>query len=239
MKVLVAGATGEVGKCLVHELFHRPEITEIHLLLRRPVLSSCNNSPVEQAISQASGKTHVNWAAYHSKLVEHVVDFDLLNQAELPANLEKGFCCLGTTIKVAGSKQAFQKVDLDYVVNFAELAKKSGCDHFSVVSSIGADESSNNFYLHTKGKMEQALLKMNWPSLNIFRPSLLLAKRSEFRLEEELGALAFKAFNPLLFGPLSQYRAIKTQQVAKAMVHHAFKSNTGVNMIKNKEMTQL
>lgn len=244
MKVLVAGATGEVGKCLAHEFFQRPEITEIHLILRRPVLSSPKASPVEQQANQSTANTDTYWAAYQSKLVEHVVGFDQLNQTVLPQDFasspSKAFCCLGTTIKAAGSKQAFQKVDLDYVVAFAELAKDSGCDHFSVVSSIGANESSNNFYLHTKGKMEQALMTMNWPSLNIFRPSLLLAKRKDFRLGEELGALAMKALNPLLIGPLSQYRAIKTQQVAKAMISHALDGKgLGIQILKNREMNQL
>lgn len=136
----------------------------------------------------------------------------------IPSGINNAFCCLGTTMKKAGSKEAFLKVDLDMVINFAKKAKAAGIDRFAVVSSIGANPKSNNFYLRTKGQVEEELKKIGFERLVIVRPSLLLGKRKEKRLGEDIGKLIYNVFKFLFIGPLKKYRGIMDEDVAKAMI---------------------
>lgn len=131
------------------------------------------------------------------------------------------FCCLGTTIKKAGSKEQFSKVDLGYPLKIAEIAEKKGIPGYLVISSIGADAESSNFYLRTKGEMEKALFKLDFQYLVVLRPSLLLGKRSESRFMEEAAKAAASALKFLFRGNLRKYRAIEAEKVAKAMVEFA------------------
>jgi uncharacterized protein YbjT (DUF2867 family) len=121
-------------------------------------------------------------------------------------------------MKKAGSKQAFLKVDLDMVVDFATKAKAAGINRFAVVSSIGADTKSKNFYLNTKGKVEEQLKEVGFERLVIVRPSLLLGKRNEKRFGEDMGRVLYSVFKFLFIGPLKKYRGIQASDVAKAMV---------------------
>jgi|SRR5690554_12625 len=136
----------------------------------------------------------------------------------IPPNVKYAYCCLGTTMKKAGSKQAFLKVDLDMVVDFATKAKAAGINRFAVVSSIGADTKSKNFYLNTKGKVEEQLKEVGFERLVIVRPSLLLGKRNEKRFGEDMGRVLYSVFKFLFIGPLKKYRGIQASDVAKAMV---------------------
>ncbi len=131
------------------------------------------------------------------------------------------FCCLGTTIKKAGSKENFRKVDMEFPVKIAEIASKNEVPNFILVSSIGADPKSSNFYLKTKGEAEEAIQKSGFKKLVILRPSMLLGKRKEFRLLEEAGKLVMFPLKFILKGRLRKYRAIDAERVAKAMVKFA------------------
>src|SRR5690606_24320068 len=119
------------------------------------------------------------------------------------------FCCLGTTIKKAGSQNAFRRVDYDYPVALGKLAKSAGAKRFLVISAMGADARSNIFYSRVKGQMEEALKKMEFPALHIFQPSLLLGKRDEFRLGEKAASVLAPAISPLLRGKMKKYKPIE------------------------------
>ncbi len=152
-----------------------------------------------------------------------VIVTDLENLDSLADNI-KGhdlFCCLGTTIKKAGSKENFRKVDLEFPVKIAEIASKNKVPNFILISSIGADPQSSNFYLKTKGEAEEAIQKSGFKKLVILRPSMLLGKRKEFRLLEEAGKLVMLPLKFILKGRLRKYRAIDAERVAKAMVKFA------------------
>ncbi|PKP39053.1 MAG: oxidoreductase [Bacteroidetes bacterium HGW-Bacteroidetes-15] len=136
----------------------------------------------------------------------------------IPSDVNYAFCCLGTTMSKAGSKEAFLKVDLNMVVDFAKKAKEAGINRFALVSSIGANPKSSNFYLRTKGQAEEELKKIGFERLVIVRPSLLLGKRNEKRVGEDIGKALYYIFRFLFIGPLRKYRGIMDEDVAKAMI---------------------
>ncbi|NHB67756.1 hypothetical protein G8O23_03565 [Bacteroidales bacterium M08MB] len=136
----------------------------------------------------------------------------------IPSEINYAFCCLGTTMRKAGSREAFRKVDFDMVVDFAQKAKTAGIERFAVVSSIGANPKSKNFYLKTKGQVEEELKKIGFARLVIVRPSLLLGKRNERRIAEDIGKVLYSIFSILFIGPLKKYKGIKDEDVAKAMI---------------------
>lgn len=213
--VLLVGASGEIGRRLTNKLIADNSIGEIHLVNRR--------------------KLNIN----HENVVEHLVDFEHLTEQSFNLSFDLAFCCLGSTIKQAGSEHAFFHVDHDHCVNFAQLALKHQCHNLSIISSLGANATSNNFYLQTKGKMEESIKSMDWPSLLIFRPSLLIGQRSEFRIGERLGGLIMKIIAPLMLGPLKQYRPINMDTVASAMCCLATTGNSGKRVIESQEIELL
>lgn len=146
---LVLGATGLIGKELVKIISENGEYQRVYLLVRRPI-------EVESDFCEVL-----------------IVDFDELNKYHEVFQVTDVFCCLGTTIKVAKTKEAFRKVDYEYPVEAAKLAKENGAEKFLIVSSMGADPKSLFFYSRVKGDVEVALKSLDLPSLHIFRPSLL------------------------------------------------------------------
>lgn len=190
-RACIMGASGLVGGELLSDLLHRPEYDRVTILVRRQM-------PIA-----------------HPKLEQKVVDFD-----HLPADAVQAddcFCCLGTTIKKAGSQAAFRQVDFEYPVAFAGLAKQSGARQFLIVTAMGADARSSIFYNRVKGEVEEALGQIGLPGLHIFRPSLLLGNRREFRLGESIAATVSPVIAPLLLGGLRKYRPIQGYVVARAM----------------------
>lgn len=153
--------------------------------------------------------------------LQNPVNPDILDGISPNTPCDHAFCCLGTTIKTAGSKSAFHAIDHDLCLDFARLAHASGCRHFLLISAIGANPVTRIFYNRTKGQLEQALRQLAFPRLSIFQPSLLLGKRPRFRLLEELGQKAVKLANPILHGPLSPFHPIPAATLAAAMHHIA------------------
>ena len=204
---IVLGATGLIGKKVTEHLLKNDAYSTVIILVRQTL--------------------NIN----HPKLKQHIFNYD-----EIDNTLLKGddlFCCLGTTIKTAGSKDAFRKVDLDYVVNVAKAAKENGINHFAVVSSMGADKQSNIFYNKTKGEMEEAIKSIGFDSTYIIRPSLLLGNRKEFRV----GELIVKFFMiSLSFLIPKKYRAIYDVQVALAMIHFMNQTERGFFVKENDEL---
>lgn len=193
--IVIAGATGEVGKRLVEKLIVQNPSTQIHVLVRK-------HSPL-----------------FHTQVQQHVVDFNDLEDSPLNAAFSLAICCLGTTIKQAGSEANFKRVDHDYVLSFARWAQHHGCREFAVISSVGANAKSDNFYLSVKGKMEHDLNQMKWDRLWLLRPSLLLGPRHEFRLGEYAGAILGRLISPFLLGSLSKYKPIHMLKVAQTLVN--------------------
>jgi uncharacterized protein YbjT (DUF2867 family) len=178
----------------------------------------------------------------HPKLEQHIVDFELLQYNEQSCGLLQAqdiFCCLGTTIKTAGSQEAFRNVDYNYPLNAAKIAFKNGVENFLLVSSNGADAHSKIFYSRIKGELENALKKIGFKSLLIFRPSLLLGKRSEGRTGEFVGKIIGNVLKPTLVGPLKKYRPIEAEVVARAMITAAKSGFKGVHVFESDEIQKI
>ena len=200
MKGLIIGATGATGKDLLAKLLEDEAFSEIHSFVRKPMSIS------------------------HPKLHAHVVDFDT---PEAWADLLHGdvaFSCLGTTLAVAGSKDAQWRVDYDYQYAFAEHCKNNGVPTFVLVSAAGAKAQSKLFYNHMKGALEEAVKKLNFPRLLIFQPSILIRSNSD-RSGENFTVKAFKFLNKL--GILKRYRPMPTEILAEKMLSAVYNSPKG------------
>ena len=200
-KSIVLGSTGLIGKHLLNYLGEKD--LSVIAITRRPIEDIPKNaSPM-------------------------IIDFDeFLDQGHLP-DCEHIYICLGTTIKKAGSQESFKKVDLDYCLDFANKARESGATTISLVTSVGANADSKNFYLKTKGKLENEIKAMGFDSVNIFQPGLLLGNRDEIRPLEFLGQYGSFLLNMVLFGSLKKYRSIEASKVANAMANST--KNNGIN----------
>jgi uncharacterized protein YbjT (DUF2867 family) len=168
----------------------------------------------------------------HAKLEQRVVDLGggaVETLADLP-HADDVFCCLGTTIRQAGSQAAFRRVDHDFVVGVARAGLRAGATQFLLVSAIGADPASRIFYSRVKGEAEAAVRQLPYRSVQIFRPSLLLGQRAEFRFGERVAMLAAPVMPLLLPGPLRRYRPIRAETVARAMLRIAREAPRGPNV---------
>ncbi len=199
---LIAGSTGLIGGHCLQLLLEHPAYAQVIALVRKP-------QPVK-----------------HPRYREIVTSFADLGSIP-PVSADDAFCALGTTIKKAGSKEAFRQVDHDAVANFAYWARAGEARCFCVVSSVGADSNSGSFYLAVKGEMEEGIAEQRFPRSHIFRPSVLLGDRQESRPREILGAGLLRLTAPLLIGPLREYRAIEGAKVAQAMVAAAQQNQPG------------
>lgn len=149
------------------------------------------------------------------KIIVQKIDFSALDTYPELFEVDHLFICLGTTIKKAGSKEKFKAVDLDLP---KEIAKQAKADKLVMISSIGANTNSSNFYLKTKGEAEKAVLEHGPSCTHIVRPSMLLGDRKESRLGETIGKVLLKLFDPLMLGPLKKYRGVYDEEVAMAML---------------------
>lgn len=200
MKGLIIGATGATGKDLLAKLLEDDTYSEVHCFVRKPMSIS------------------------HPKLHAHVVNFDT---PEAWADLLHGdvaFSCLGTTLAVAGSKDAQWRVDYDYQYAFAEHCKNNGVPTFVLVSAAGAKAQSKLFYNRMKGALEEAVKKLNFPRLLIFQPSILIRSNSD-RSGENFTVKAFKFLNKL--GILKRYRPMPTEVLAEKMLSAVYNSPKG------------
>jgi uncharacterized protein YbjT (DUF2867 family) len=211
--IVLAGSTGLIGQSVIKQLDHFD--CSATLLTRRPL----------NLIS-----------AQHKTIVTDFSDIDL-PQAE--SDRDAFLCALGTTIKTAGSKEAFAAIDFDLVKRLAQAAKQKGYEHFIVISSLGTTPSTNNFYLQTKAKMESALESCGFKSLAILRPSLLLGERQEFRLGEKVAEKASSLLMPLFKGKFSRYQPIHADSVARAMLALTLKPSEGVRIVESDEIRRL
>ncbi len=175
----------------------------------------------------------------HPKLEQLVVDFDDLKPAAPDMVADDVFCCLGTTIKKAGSKEAFYKVDHTYVVELARVTAAKGATQFLVVSSMGANAHAMIFYNKVKGQMEQDVQQLGLETVHIFRPSLLLGEREETRSGEEIASKVMLPLSNLMVGPLKKYKPIAGETVAQAMLQAASLNQHGVYIHPSDEIARL
>jgi uncharacterized protein YbjT (DUF2867 family) len=206
---VVAGATGLVGQALVRRLVADSGWREVRALTRRPLPTGLTGPIV----------------------VPTQVDYSQLDPPPPWAAADHIFCALGTTMRQAGSAEAFRRVDFDYVVALARATLARGARHFLLVSAVDASPTSRFFYNRVKGEVEQAIAGLGFRSVTIARPSLLLGDRGTFRWVEQVGKV---------LGVLApaRWRPVEAEQVAGALVEAARRDQAGVTIMENKELRQ-
>lgn len=192
---IVFGATGLVGHALTEELLKSELYAGIKIFVRNKTEYSSERT-----------------------IEEYVIDFSKLNEYSEKITGEDLFVCLGTTIKKAGSVAKMQEIDRDIPVKIASIASANGVKRICVISSIGANAASSNYYLRIKGEMEEGILSLKFDSIGIVRPSMLLGTRKEKRTGEAIGKVFIKIFGFLLSGRFLKYRGIEAKNVAAAMI---------------------
>ncbi len=201
---ILLGASGLVGGFCLQALLNEPSYGRIVLLNRREL-------PLEP----------------HPGLSQRIVNFASLSPADFAGSGDI-FCALGTTIRKAGSQEAFRRVDVEYPLAAARQAIEGGAKQFVLVSSVGANPRSKNFYLRTKGGLEQEIAKLGFQAFHVFRPSLLLGKREEFRSGEKMVQGIAPLLNFAMIGGLRRYRGIPAATVGRAMVRAARQDGSGI-----------
>ena len=212
---LIAGASGLVGSQLLTLLLASDRYAKVIAVGRRPL------------------------PQVHPKLEQRILDFDELEQQRLTLIADDIFCCLGTTMKQAGSREAFYKVDYLYVVKLAAITASNFAAQFLVVSAMGADAKSSIYYSRVKGEMEQAVRETSFRVIHFFRPSLLLGDRAEKRIGEQIGSVLLTLLRPLLVGPLRKYQPIEAATVARAMLQAAEEDGGGVRVHLSDEIAEV
>ena len=202
---LVAGASGMVGAELVRVLVASGDYRRVIAVTRRPL------------------------SVEAPRLVNRILRFETLENDLRGLVCDDAYCCLGTTLRQAGSPQAFRAVDHDLVLRFARFAQSAGAKTLVVVSAAGAAPAARNFYLKVKGETELALEALQLRSLHLMQPSLLLGARAQWRAAEALGRVFMPLVNPLLLGSYERWRAIPARSVAAAMRTAARSGRLGVH----------
>jgi uncharacterized protein YbjT (DUF2867 family) len=203
-KAIIAGASGLIGSKLLNILLQQPSYDEVLILVRKEL-------PVE-----------------HKKLVQLVIDFDKLDEYAQAITGHAVFCCLGSTRKKTPDTAVYRRIDHDYPLKLAQLAKQNGVEQYHLVSALGANTHSSNFYLKMKGETEADIQKAGLKCLHIYEPSLITGERAEYRLGERIVTALMKAIDPLLIGSLKKYRSIPAETIARAMFNKSLKNEEGI-----------
>jgi len=211
----LVGASGLVGGELLNYLLNGPEYARVLVLVRKPL------------------------GIKHPKLEERVIEFECLARYKDCFKVNEVFCCLGTTIKKAGSQEAFKKVDVDYPLEIAKLAQEMQAEKFLIISSMGANPKSSVFYSRMKGLLEERLKEIGINYLHIFRPSLLLGNRKEFRLGETVSAFLTKGLSFVFVGALKKYKPIAAKTVASGMYKAAQRMAEGIHIYLSNEIAEI
>ena|ERR1035437_6954693 len=215
-KAVVFGASGFVGSHILDELLNNPDYGQVTVVVRK------------------------NLEIHHPKLKMVTGDYNSLRSLKESMVADEIFIALGTTKKNTPDEKEYYKVDHDYPVLAAKIAKENGAGSVFVVSSIGANTNSNVFYIRTKGELERDIIALDFEHTNIFRPSMLLGDRKENRPLEKIFLNVWSAINPVLVGEnLKRYRGIEGKDVAKAMVNAAKNQSEKVKVYQWREMMEL
>lgn len=211
---LIFGATGLIGSELIRRIVNDAHYRDLKIFVRR----------------------NIRIRNLHTEVFP--IDFEKLEEYAHLFTGDDCFYCIGTTIRKAKSNEKFRQVDVDLAVKIAQLTSQQGVKRFIAVSSLGANASSSNFYLHTKGEMEQAIQHISFEQVSFVRPSMLIGRRKDFRLFERIGILFGRILSPLMLGPLRKYRPIHVKYVAKAMLRVA-NSKTPQTIYESDELRRL
>ncbi|UXP33501.1 NAD-dependent epimerase/dehydratase family protein [Reichenbachiella agarivorans] len=213
---LIVGATGLVGRELLNTLLSKDHYAKILIVGRRSIEIKDN------------------------RIEELIVNFDELEKYQSQISAHDYYCCLGTTMAQAKSKEAFYRVDFTYPMELAKIAQADPqFETFNLVSAYGANAQSGLFYNSVKGQLEEALKEMGLPALHIYQPSLLLGYRPHFRIWEEMAKLASSIFSFFIIGSRLRFWAIKGSQVAEAMFYVASSDEKGIHIHKPLEMQRI
>ncbi len=208
MKILIIGATGLVGSHVLNLALSDPRVTSVVAPARRELLK-------------------------HDKLLAPLVDFEHLPADAAWWNTDAVICTLGTTIKKAGSQSAFYRIDHDYPLEAARLARRYGTPAYVLNSSAGADAASRIFYCRVKGELERDLAKEGFQSLVFARPGAISGYRKEFRLGERILVRILQVLNPIL---PRRWRLNPASRIAEALLSAAIKSQPGIHVITSEQM---
>jgi uncharacterized protein YbjT (DUF2867 family) len=211
---IVAGGTGLVGGFVLRQLEMSPAHNRVISLVRQAPTFDAHR--IESMVGGLG------------RLQEISIDADAVL-----------FCTLGTTIAKAGSQEAFRQVDYELPLKFAKWGKERDASCFVLVSSVGADSTSSNFYLRTKGELERSLEALNYPVLHIFLPSMLVGPRKENRTAEKIGTVMAQMFQFALVGGLRKYRPMSAERLALAMLRAATSNKRGVFRYSYDEIVEL
>lgn len=199
---LVLGSSGLIGSLLLEKLFNHPDYSTIITIVRKP-----------QQIN-------------HPKLIEIVTDFNSDINLDDIETINSIFSCLGTTRKKTPDLDAYHKIEVDIPNQFAKIGNQKGLTKFHYISAVGANANSSNFYLKMKGEAEETLQKNTIKQLFLYRPSLLIGNRAEYRLAENISSKVFPLINFFLRGKLSKYKSIEAGKVAQSLIENDLHSTS-------------
>ncbi|MCI0921897.1 NAD-dependent epimerase/dehydratase family protein [Sphingobacterium rhinopitheci] len=211
---LILGANGLIGTALLQLLLENDQYACVYTVSRKKL-------PFED-----------------DKLIQIIADYDNILPQINTVKVDHFYCCIGTTKNKVANEQEYYKIDHDYPIIVANCLKNNGCNTINIVSSIGANSNTTNFYLKLKGKVEQSVIALHFQSTNIFRPSLLIGKRSEKRLFESIAQRLSPLMNILLIGKLKNYQSIKASVVASAMLNITLKNKIGTHIYQTEEIKE-
>jgi uncharacterized protein YbjT (DUF2867 family) len=207
---VIAGATGLIGNALLQRIVDSKRYTQVVVIGRR----------VPELV--------------HEKIIPIIShDFNNLDENLSGRRIDDVFCCLGTTMAKAGSREKFYEVDYHFPVRLAQAALGLGAKQYLIVTALGADNKSSIFYNRVKGEVEEALKGIGYSTVHIFRPSLLLGERDEKRAGEDMAKKVYRFFNFLI---PRKYKAIEGSRVAEAMLDAAAADRTGIFVHSSAEM---
>jgi dTDP-4-dehydrorhamnose reductase len=212
--VLLLGASGLVGGKCLKLLIHDGPYEKITILTRSPLTTDIKDSRVHH----------------------HIIDFDRLGEYRHLMKADHVICALGTTIKKAGTKENFHRVDFTYPYEIARIASEHGSEHYLLVSSMGAHPGSSIFYNRVKGELEQAVQKLTYRSVSIFRPSLILGQRHERRIAEQVSKVIAEIFS---FAIPERYKPVQAADIARAILKVAGQDRDGIRIIESDEITRI
>ncbi len=214
-KAVLVGASGLIGSLLLDILLQQSEYTEVLVLTRKEI-------PIK-----------------HAKLNQLVIDFDHLADYSKSITGDAIFCCLGTTQKKTPDLSVYRKIDHDYPLQLAQIGHKNGVSQYHIVSALGANATASNFYLKTKGQVEEDLKKEGLQRLCIYQPAFLTGDRKESRTVEKILIPLMKLIDPLLLGGLKKFRSIAAATVAQAMFKQSLITQEGVFVYPSDKITEL
>lgn len=212
---LIIGASGLIGTDCTNLLLAEDSIEEVISLVRKEL-------PI-----------------IHPKLKQVLTDFNNIEAYKEKIKADVILCCIGSTMKKAGTKSNYELIDRIYPQKIAKIALENGANHFLLVSAMGANINSSIFYSRLKGLIENDIKQLGYNTVSIFRPSLLVGNRKEKRSGESLAIKLMKLINPLLLGSFKKYRSIPTINVAKAMVYCIFHESNGIYIYESDKIQEL